>query len=492
MSPPNSSLPTQEREENALSDNGERLNTVEEEANAHLSPAPFPRTRLELNRQVWNLAWPSVLTMLLQTINSLMDALFVGHLPNAAEALAATGVGGGIIFLLVSLAMGISVGTTALVARFTGARDEASAIEAVGQSLSLSAMLGLVFGIVAYFSRDLLVNLLLNSTKNPLAAQLCSQFLGMALLASLPLFILNVLQSSFRGIGDTRTPLLLTLAMVGLHIGLNFLLIEGRFGFPSMGVRGAGTAFALSNFWGCLLFGLALRRSPLAHAYRIENLRPQLEWVQRILKIGIPASIQAIMRTLSMMAFTALIARTVEGAAGVAALQIGIRTEAFAFMPGFGYSVAASALVGQSLGARDPEHAERCGWAALGQSLIVMVVMGVIFYLFAPGIAAIFTSNLHVRQLGVDYLRINAFSEPFIALGMVLTGALQGAGDTVRPTYITLISMWVIRMPLAIWLMFGLHQNSQGAWISMCVTTIVGGLMTLWLYKQGAWKKVKV
>ena len=306
------------------------------------------------------------------------------------------------------------------------------------------------------------------------------------------MFVLNVLQSAFRGIGDTRTPLCSRWQWSLLHISLNYLLIEGHFGFPALGVRGAGTAFASSIFLGSLLFAVALRKTTLAGAYRPIHLKPRLEWTQRILKIGIPASIQAVMRTLSMMCFTGCVGANRRGCSRRRGTAIGLRTEAFAFMPGFGYSIAASALVGQSLGAKDPEHAERCGWAALGQSLIVMVIMGVVFFTFAPQIAAIFTSDVHVQSLGIHYLRINAITEPFIALGMVLTGALQGAGDTVRPTYITIFTMWIVRMPLAYVLMFTLNQQAQGAWTSMCITTIVGGLLTLALYKQGAWKRVRV
>jgi len=199
-----------------------------------------------------------------------------------------------------------------------------------------------------------------------------------------------------------------------------------------------------------------------------------------------------VIRTLGMMSFTGMLAHTVEGASGVAAAQIGIRAESIAFMPGFGYSVAASALVGQSLGARDPRRAERCGWAATWQAVTVMSIMAVLFFTLARWFPTLFTQDPAVRYLAADYLRVNAWCEPFLALGMVLTGALQGAGDTVRPTFITLVTMWIARIPLGVWLMFTLHQNTHGAWVVMCATTIVGGLMTAALFRSGAWKKIKV
>src|SRR4051812_20408795 len=143
---------------------------------------PAPHTTRSLHAAVWTLAWPSVTTMLLQTVNSLMDIFFVGHLPNSAQALAATGVGGGVIFLLVSVSMGVSVGTTALVARFTGAGDPEGTTEAAGQSITLSILLGVVFGALTYLFREPLVGLMLDGHRSPDAAHLCVRFLEMAVL----------------------------------------------------------------------------------------------------------------------------------------------------------------------------------------------------------------------------------------------------------------------------------------------------------------------
>jgi putative MATE family efflux protein len=287
--------------------------------------------------------------------------------------------------------------------------------------------------------------------------------------------------------------MLIQVVMITTHISCNWLFIYGHWGFPRLGVRGAGIALASSIYVGTALYFFALARySSLRAALRWNSLRADLAWFQRILRIGIPASVQAVIRTLGMMSFTGLLAHTVEASAGVAAMQIGIRAEAMAFMPGFGYSVAASALVGQSLGARNPLRAERAAWAATYQAIIVMVLMATLFYSAAPLLAGIFTGDPLVRHLGIQYLRTNAFCEPFLALGMVLTGALQGAGDTVRPTYITFFTMWIVRMPLAWMLMFTLHMQTLGAWYSMMATTTIGGLMTLALFRSGKWKKIKV
>ena len=466
-----------------------QINRLKTGARSRLRLTPDAR---QLHHEVYSLAWPSVITMLMQTVNSMMDVFFVGNLPDSKQALSATGIGGSVIFLLVSLAMGVSVGTTALVARFVGAEDHESSVEAAGQSITLSLICGVVFGALFYAMRVWLVAVLLNASSSPVAVHLASQFLQIALMAAIPVFITNVLMGAFRGLGDTRTPMIITSVMIGVHIGLNAILIHGRLGMPAMGVRGAATAFAFSVTTGMLCYLWFLRRSRLREALTAAHLKPRAEWVWRIFRIGIPASAQAVMRQIGMMWFTGLLARTVEGTAAVAALQIGIRAESLAFMPGFGYSVASSALVGQSLGAKDVDRAERSAWAATLQGVIVMSVMATLFFVFARQLPTLFTPDALVRSLGTDYLRVNAICEPFLALSMVLMGAFQGAGDTVRPTYITLLTMWAFRLPFGWFLMFPMKMQTHGAWVSMSLTVIIGGLMSVALFRTGSWKRIKV
>jgi putative MATE family efflux protein len=242
-----------------------------------------------------------------------------------------------------------------------------------------------------------------------------------------------------------------------------------------------------------LLVYLALmRRAEQWEALTFRNLRLTMEWTRRILKIGAPAAVTALLRTTSLMGFTGILSRTVEHTAGIASLPIGMTAESIAFMPGFGFSVAASALVGQSLGAKEPRRAERFAWMATWQAVATMTLMGVVFYVFADWFAGLFTQDVQVHALAVSYLRIMAFSEPLLAFGMVLTGALQGAGDTISPTVITVASQWLLRVPLAAYMALTLHMNTHGAWIAMSLSTAVGGLLTIALFRWGRWKKIKV
>ena len=193
-----------------------------------------------------------------------------------------------------------------------------------------------------------------------------------------------------------------------------------------------------------------------------------------------------------MIAFTAVLARSADATVAVAALTIGLTSESIAFMPGFGFSVAASTLAGQNLGAKRPDRAERAAWISLHQGTIVMVVMGIVFFVFANQFAHIFTHDPAVVRLAVIYLRISALAEPFLALGMILTGALNGAGDTKLPAVAGVITMWGLRLPLAYALAIKCGYGAVGSWWAMALSTIVMGIASWGLFKMGRWKLARV
>jgi Na+-driven multidrug efflux pump len=162
--------------------------------------------------------------------------------------------------------------------------------------------------------------------------------------------------------------------------------------------------------------------------------------------------------------------------------------EAIAFMPAFGYSMAASALVGQYLGKKDPQGAERLAWSATHQGVIVMSAMAVVFFVFAPQFAAFFIEQPQQQAIAVSYMRIVAITEPLFGYAMVLTGAHQGAGDTGRPTWANFISSWVLRVPLVYIFAVGMKLGSTAAWVVMAITQAVNGVIMIYLFKRGKWK----
>ncbi len=446
-------------------------------------PEVEKETKSGLHRAVWTLAWPSVLTMLLQTFNSFLDRFFVGHL--GSDALAAVGVGGQFMFLLFSVGMSIGVGTSALVSRFTGAKETDQAKVAANQSLWLALIAALISVAVVWPLRHAVIGWM---GVNSHAAGLCVRYLSLTLLGVPALFVMLILSSVFRGIGDTKTPLLVMIGVNIIHLGGDYLLIFGHFGFPRMGLIGGATALITSQVVGALLYFAFLQRSALrGFAARMRKL--DFDWARRILVIAIPAAGQNLSRVLSMMVFTGILARSPQATAAVAALTIGMTSESIAFMPGFAFSMAAGTLTGQNLGANNPRRAEKAAWSALQQGLAVMIVMGAVFFVLARPFAHIFTHDPHVVPLTVAYLRIAALSEPFLALGMILTGALNGAGDTKAPAWAGVATMWGIRLPLAWLLIYGLSFGATGAWWAMTISTALNGLVALVLFKRGTWKQ---
>jgi putative MATE family efflux protein len=461
-----------------------------------------------IHKGVLAIALPSVATMLLQTTNGMLDRFFVGRL--GPDALAAITVGSSLMFALMAAAMAISVGTTALVARFIGEGNRTDAVVATRQSLLLSLFVSVAVGVPMYLLRDPLLALL---GLDAGAKELAAHYLAVTILGLPFLMLMLTFNGTFRGMGDTTRPFWVTLGANLVHAVFNWLLIFGNLGFPRLGLAGGALALALSQAMATLLYAIFLRGTVLGDALtrrtvtvgeRSFGWRVDTDWVKRISRIGLPASAQQLIRVGSMLAFQSLLARSGAGSPAVAALGVGLVSESIAFMPGFGYSIAASAFVGQNLGARKVRRAQQGAWAATWQAVGVMTVMGVVFYLAAEPFAHLFIQHgagetalqagqvAETTRLTSSYLRTAAWSEPFLGLGMVLTGALQGAGETASPTVLTILTMVIIRLPLAWYVLNHTSYGTLGAWWVMAFSTVVQGLMTVYVFRLGRWRNVRV
>ncbi len=443
-------------------------------------------TPKELHRSVWKLAWPSVLTMVLQTANSFIDRFFVGHL--GSDALAAVGIGGQVLSVLFAVGMSISAGTTALVSRSKGADDTEEAKLAANQSLWIGIMAAAACVALIWPVRRIAVGLL---HVDPSAADLCVRYLSLTLLGIPALFLMLILSAVFRGLSDTVTPLRVMIGVDLIHIGGDYALIFGHFGLPRLGLYGGAAALVASQIVGAVLYLCFLQRTRVRGFISCRK-RPDFGWIKRIMSVGGPAAAQNVSQVLSAMVFTGVLAHSPEATSAVTALTIGQTSEGIATMPGFGFAAAAETLSGQHLGADNAGKAERAGWTSWQQGAALMVVMGIVFFAFARPFAHIFTHDPKVVPLTVAYLRITALSEPFLALGLILSGSLNGAGDTKAPAWAGIVTLWGFRLPLAWLLIFHLHLGAAGAWWAMTVTTVLDGIIVLLLFKRGAWKKTKV
>ena len=437
-------------------------------------------------KTVWWLAWPSVITMLLQTANGLVDIAFVGRL--SADALSGVGLAGQIMMILMSISTAVSVGTTALVARFVGGNRRKEAEEAVRQSILLSLAISVISGLSAFLVGPWLIREMGGTGEG---LRLGVVYLNILLLGVMPFYLMIILTGVYRGMGDMKTPLIVMSVMTVVSLGGDYLLIFGIGPFPRLGVAGAGIATVLSRVVATVMFLGYLPKSHLGKALH-GSWRPILSWFRRILNVGTPAAVQGLLRTAASMTFFGILGRIPEATYAIAALTIGLRMEALAFMPGFAFSVAAASMVGQNLGARRPDRAAKGAWAATWQGIGVMGAMGLFFILFARPIAQIFTNDPKVLPLAASYLWVNGISEPFLAIAMILTGALQGAGETRLPTIATIVTLWFIRLPLCYYLTLTLGLGALGAWIAMSGSTVLAGLATLAVFKLSHWQEIEV
>lgn len=435
---------------------------------------------------VWWLAWPSLITMVLQTANGLIDGLFVGRL--GADALSAVGIASQVMMILMCISTAVGVGTTALVARFVGAGEMGEAEHTARQSLLLAVIISGIAGAGAYLTGPMLMKWMGGTGE---ALRLGTLYLDILLVGVTPFFLMMILTGIYRGLGDTRTPLIVMAVATAVSLIGDYLLIFGIGPFPRLGVAGAGIATLTSRVVAMTLFLVYLPKSHLPKCLH-GRWCPSWTWIKRILNIGAPAAVQGLLRTGALMTYFRILGLTPEANYAIAALTIGIRMEALAFMPGFAFSVAATSMVGQNLGARQPDRAEKSAWAAAWQGVWVMGGMGLLFIIFAHPIAHAFTPDPKVVPLAASYLWLNGITEPFLALAMVLTGALQGAGQTRLPTAATIVTLWFVRLPLTYYLAITMKLGAWGAWAAMSGSTLLSGLAILAVFKWSNWKDTEV
>ena len=314
-------------------------------------------SRADLMRIIWALSWPAIMTFGLESLVGLIDALMVGRL--GAHAVAGVGVGTQILNAVSVLNMALATGTVALVARHVGAREHAAAESALVQSLYLALVMGLAIAVpVIAWAPDMVAVF----ADDPEVLAAGTGFVRTIMLGVPGMAIFAVIAAGLRGAGDMRTPLIIGAFLNLLNVSIAYVLIFGHLGLPAIGVRGAAAASAIA-FWVGALLGLAalLRRDGVLKLRR-RDLAPHPHMARRVLGVGSPTAIEQLLMQVGFLFYLGIAARY--GTEAVAAYFIGVRILALSFLPGFGFSAAASTIVGQQLGAGQPENAERSGWEA--------------------------------------------------------------------------------------------------------------------------------
>ncbi|MDD2629287.1 MAG: MATE family efflux transporter [Limnochordia bacterium] len=441
-----------------------------------------------LRSEILKLAWPAVTEQMLHMAVGMLDTIMVGRLGPAA--LASVGLGAQITMTFTSVFSAVATGTTALVARHVGAKEPDKASQVARQSMVLGFVLAAVVTVLTFCGAEFFLNLLFHRT-DPAVRHDAASYICIISLAMITNFLLIITNGVLRGAGDTRTPMFITGLVNIVNVIGNYLLIFGIGPFPMMGIRGAALSTAISQGVGGItaITVVALGKGPIKISWR-DSFRPHRETISRILRIGVPAAFELWVMRFGQILYTIIVSSL--GTVAYAAHQVAQNAESLSFMPGFGFALAATTLVGQSLGARDPELAERSNIEAMKLAMGTMACLGVVLFLGADQLVRVFTDDAETIALGAQVLRIEALAQPALAAVMALNGGLRGAGDTVSVMTISAIGLCGTRVVLAYLLAIHFELGLVGAWIAMAVDLFIRAGLLWWRFKQGHWKYLHV
>jgi putative MATE family efflux protein len=442
-------------------------------------------TQGSIVNNLWLLSWPMIISSVLNTLGPTVDMIWVGKLGSASVA--GVGLAGLAVQLVNSLLMGLFAGLRAMVARFVGAGDNESANRATEQAITVSAIFSIIMAAIGiFFARQILGIFGVNADVAVQgAAYLRIQFIGMVAMT-----IVMMSSSTMQASGDTVNPMKISVIYRVVHVVLCPFLVFGWWIFPKMGVSGAAMTSVISQSLGgaiglWFLFSGRTRLRPTFKGFRFDT---SLLW--RIVKIGIPASINSMERSvvgLVMMWFI-----KPYGTLAIAAHTIMTRVEMVVLMPGMGFGQASGVLAGQNMGANQPERAERSGWLGVAMFEVFMVISAVAIFLWAPGIVRIFNSETGVVEIGSAFMKIAAVGYFFMGFAAVLADCLNGVGDTVIPMATSLITMWAIQIPLAYFLPKWTGLGVIAVRWAMAAALAMRALTYVIYFRAGKWKRLKL
>ena len=426
-----------------------------------------------MRRRVLGLAWPVIAQNLLETLLGVVDTLLVAHL--GAVAIAGVGTNVQVLFMVLGVLTGISAGATIIVAHAVGARDWVAARLISKQSITWGLLGSIpVALLVALLARQIIGLFGVDAD----VAAIGAECLRVSMIG-FPAFMLTfVIAGVMRGAGDTRTPLVAGFVSNIINAGLAWVLIYGGFGLPAIGAVGSAWAATAGRFVAvAFLIFILLRGRGQLRLTGLADWAPRFPAVRRVLALGMPAAVEQVLISSAFTVLTGIIATL--GTLNLAAQRISFTALSLSFLPGVGFAIATSALVGQSIGAGRPEEARAAARAAAQWVTLWMIPLGLVFLFFARPIMGLFTDDPEVIRLGARSLRVLALSQPLWGLLFVWAGALRGAGNTRLPLFFNVFGMWFgvlcafvlirlvdVSLPL-IWAVCipGWAINALGVWI---------------------------
>ncbi len=441
---------------------------------------PGPEPLSSVGRLVWRIAWPAILENLLQTALGIVDLLMVSRL--GAPAVAGVGTAVQLTFLLISVMSAITVGAMVLIAHATGARRPERATEVARQALLLGLLLSVAATAIGVPLSEPAVRLLGVTGE---VARIGGDYLRIVMAFSLVLIWQLTAGALLRGAGDSRTPLAAALAGNVLNAVLAYGLIFGHFGLPQLGAAGSAWAATAGRLLGLLILARVLlsRRGAV-------TLRGSLSWrvepglAIEVLRLGLPAMLEQVLISLAFTTFTAIVATL--GTQALAAQRIAFNALSLSFLPGFGFAIATTTVVGMSLGGGRPDRARRAVGFALRAAMLWMGTIGVCYFFLGVQVLRLFSDDPLVIAQGAASLKSIALAQPAWAIGMVLSGALRGAGDTRFPMLANAGSFWLGLVPLSFIFIRLLGLDLPWGFAAAIAQAVLGVTLNVWRYRHSA------
>jgi putative MATE family efflux protein len=438
-----------------------------------------------LNRAILLLAIPMVLEMVLESLFAVVDVFWVGRL--GADAIATVGLTESLLSLVFAVGLGLSLSTTAMVARRIGEKDPHGAAVAGVQAIVLGLGVSLAIGLPCFFLAPRLLHLM---GASPQVVAVGGGYARIALGGSGAILMLFLNNAIFRGAGDAAIAMRLLWVSNIINLILDPCLIFGWGPFPKLGVTGAALATFTGRSIGVGYQFYRLLRGSERIRILARHIRINLAVLLRLVRVSLTGILQFAIAHTSWIGLVRIV--SIFGSAALAGYTIAIRIVIFVILPSWGLSNAAATLVGQNLGAKQPERAETSVWRTGFYNMVFLGVIGVVFIVFAEPIVRLFTHDANVVPLAASCLRIISYGNIGYAYGMVMLQAFNGAGDTVTPTIVNFFGFWLLEIPLAYFLAIPMHLQARGAYISIVAAECFIAGVSIVLFKRGRWKKQQI
>lgn len=432
------------------------------------------------------LALPIILVNILQTAYQLTDTFWVGRL--GTDEVAAVSISFPIIFLIISLGAGIAVAGTILVAQFAGKEDTDTVNHTASQTYLVIIVISAILGTIGYMLTPYLVSLMIEDN---IVYPMAVSYMRISFIGIVFMFGYMVFQSLFRSVGNVKTPMIIVFVTVLLNLVLDPLFIFGFGPIPAGGVSGAAIATVFSQAIASLIGMYLLMTGKYGIKLTLKNFKPDFPLIKRMVNLGLPSSIEQSMRALGITVMTMLV--TSFGTLAVAAYGLGTRILIFIIIPAMGLNMATSTLVGQNMGAGKIDRAEKIAKLSTTIGFIALTLVGIITFIFAREITAFFIPGEYATiEMSTLFVRIMALTFGFIAIQMTYNGTFSGSGNTMITMVLAIVSLWVLRFPLAYILSKHTTLGEVGLWVAFPISNIVGALITYLWFKKGTWKNLRL